>query len=74
MNNEIQQQLGAKIRELRTKKGLSQEDFAFECKLHRSHLGEIERGEANVTLSTLLTIAHALGTSIASLFKGIPGT
>ncbi len=71
MNIEIQKQLGARIRELRVKKGLTQEEFAQECNLHRSHMGEIERGETNVTLSTLHTVAKVLGTSIANLFKGI---
>lgn len=71
MSTEIQQQLGARIRELRKIKGLTQEEFARECQLHRSHTGEIERGETNVTLSTLLTIARVVGTSVANLFKGI---
>jgi transcriptional regulator with XRE-family HTH domain len=63
----IQVQLGSKIRELRTKKGLSQEKLADACGLHRSHMGEIERGRANVTLSTLQAIAQKLQTTPAAL-------
>jgi len=67
----IQKTLGSRIRELRTKKGWSQEEFADHCGIHRSHMGEIERGETNLTLSTLLVITHKLEITISSLFRGI---
>jgi len=67
----IQKTLGSRIRELRLKKGWSQEEFADRCGIHRSHMGEIERGETNLTLSTLLVISQKLDTSISALFKGI---
>jgi transcriptional regulator with XRE-family HTH domain len=68
---DIQKTLGLRIRELRLKRGWSQEEFADICGIHRSHMGEIERGETNLTLSTLLTISQKLEVSISSLFKGI---
>jgi len=68
---QIQQQLGARIRQFRQKKGWSQEEFADRCGIHRSHMGEIERGHANVTLSTLVVIAQTLGTSAATLLRDI---
>jgi transcriptional regulator with XRE-family HTH domain len=67
----IQKDLGARIREMRTKKQWSQEEFADICDIHRSHMGEIERGETNVTLSTLLVVTRKLEITISSLFKGI---
>ena len=67
----IQKALGARIRELRLKKGWSQEAFADVCGIHRSHMGEIERGETNLTLSTMLVLSRHLGVTVASLFKGI---
>lgn len=63
--------LGIRIRELRSKKGWSQEAFADACGINRSHMGQIERGEANVTFGTLFFISQKLETSIASLFHGI---
>ena len=63
--------LGARIRELRSKKGWSQEAFADACGINRSHMGQIERGETNVTFATVYFIAQKLDTSIASLFHGI---
>jgi len=68
---QIQQQLGARIRQFRQKKGWSQEEFADRCGIHRSHMGEIERGNANITLSTLVVIAQTLGTSAATLLRDI---
>jgi len=65
----IQIQLGARIRENRSRMGWSQESFADMCGLNRSHMGEIERGRANITLATLLIIAQKLGTSPAELLK-----
>ena len=37
--------LGARIRQLRKKKGWTQDEFAVICEIHRSHMGKIERGE-----------------------------
>lgn len=69
MNNRVQ--LGARIRELRMEKGWSQEKLADACGLHRSHMGEIERGRANITLATLFIIAEKLQTSGAALLEGL---
>jgi len=67
----VQNELGTRIRELRTQKGWSQESFADRCGINRSHMGDIERGETNVTLATLRTVAQALGTTAAALLQGI---
>jgi transcriptional regulator with XRE-family HTH domain len=63
--------LGIRIRELRSRKGWSQEAFADACGINRSHMGQIERGETNVTFGTLYFISQKLETSIAALFQGI---
>ena len=68
---QIQKAMGNRIRELRQRKGWSQEEFADLCDIHRSHMGEIERGETNATLSTLLAITDQLGITLSALFKGI---
>jgi len=68
---QVQIELGDRIRMLRLRKKLSQEKFADLCKIHRSHMGEIERGETNLTLSTLLILTDKLNTTISSLFRGI---
>jgi len=67
----IQKALGHRIRELRKAKGWAQEAFAHQCGMHRGHMGQIERGESNLTLSTLLVIAEKLGTTVSDLFAEI---
>jgi transcriptional regulator with XRE-family HTH domain len=68
---DIQRKVGAKVRALRLKKGWSQDLFADRSGLHRAHVGEIERGESNVTLQTLKTIADTLEVRIVDLVKGL---
>lgn len=60
---------GKNVRQLREARGLSQEDFADLCELHRTYLSGIERGTRNPTLAILERIAHALGVSAADLLK-----
>ena len=65
---EIKQAFGARMRQLRKAKGLSQEALAFNCGLDRSYLGAIERGEKNVSLINIHRIADALRIQPADLF------
>ena len=67
----IQRALGHRIRELRKAKGWAQETFADHCGMHRGHMGQVERGETNLTLSTLLIIAEQLGIAVSDLFEEI---
>ncbi len=57
-------ELGNYLRKVRERRGLSQEAFAFQCGLHRTYIGAVERGEYNVTLLTLRRITDALGVSL----------
>lgn len=60
--------LGASIRALRLRQGLSQEQLAYDANIGRSYMGGIERGEHNVAVINLCKIASALDTSAANLF------
>jgi transcriptional regulator with XRE-family HTH domain len=66
-----QQKLGKKIRALREKHGLSQEALADLCELNRVHIGSIEHGKINLTLTTLDKVARNLKTTCAALLRGI---
>lgn len=68
---QIQRELGVRIRKLRERKGWSQEEFAAVSGLHRTYVGAVERGEKNLTLSTMHILAKTLQTSIAHLLRGI---
>jgi transcriptional regulator with XRE-family HTH domain len=62
--------LATNIRNFRKAKGLSQEDFADMCGLHRTYIGSVERGERNVTLSTLEVFASVISVSVPQLLAG----
>ncbi len=59
--------LAANLRSFRAAKKLSQEALAELCGLHRTYVGSVERGERNVTLSSLEVLARALGVSVPEL-------
>lgn len=59
--------LADNIRAYRRTKQISQEELAGMCNLHRTYVGSVERGERNVTLRTLETLAAALGVSVPEL-------
>lgn len=59
--------LSENLRFLRNQKGLSQEQLAELCGIHRTYVGSIERGERNVTLSSLERFAAALKVSVPKL-------
>lgn len=61
--------LGKRIREERLKLNLTQEKLAECADISSSYLGQIERGERNVTLDTLLRISNKLNVSIDYLLK-----
>lgn len=65
--NSIQIIFGKKVRDLRIKSGYSQEAFAFECDLHRTYIGCIERGEKNITIVNIEKIAKALKVEVYKL-------
>lgn len=51
--------LGGAIRRERKRLGLSQEDFAEVCDLHRTYVGQIERGEKNISFENILRVSRA---------------
>ena len=60
--------LGQKIRIEKLKRHLSQEKLVELLSLNRNFTGMIERGEKNVTVKSLESIANALETDIKDLF------
>lgn len=61
-------QFGKRLRELRLKTGLSQEELGFRSGLHRTYIGAIERAEQNVSIDNIHKLAKALKLSLAELF------
>lgn len=65
----ILKKVGKRIREIRQKKGLSQEVLAHEAGLDRSYVGSVERGERNISIINLHRIAKALDVEPFELLK-----
>jgi transcriptional regulator with XRE-family HTH domain len=68
---ELQKKIGNRIRSLRLKRGWSQEEFADRCRIHRGHMGQIERGEKNVSVATLEKVGKGLEMTVSALLKGV---
>jgi transcriptional regulator with XRE-family HTH domain len=60
-------EFGDKVRIIRKKQDLSQEELSFKADLHRTYIGMIERGEKNITLKNIEKIAQALNVKIKDL-------
>jgi len=67
----IQKKVGSRIRQLRLQQGWSQDVFADISGIHRAQVGAIERGEMNVTLKTLKTVADALKVKVKDLVEDL---
>jgi transcriptional regulator with XRE-family HTH domain len=68
---ELQRALGQRVRQLRLRKGCSQEAFADHCGVHRTFMGTIERGETNLSFQNLTRIAAGLGVTLSKLLSGV---
>ena len=63
--------LGENIRTYRRNAGLSQEKLAEKSDLHHNYIGDIERGEENVSVDALMRIATALKITLGDLTEGV---
>ncbi|HFD3581265.1 helix-turn-helix transcriptional regulator [Vibrio parahaemolyticus] len=58
---------GMKLREMRKRNGISQDKLALIADIDRSYVGRIERGEVNITLEKVYSLAHALKCDVNEL-------
>jgi len=67
--------LGARIKELRLSKEMTQNDLATHCDFEKASMSRIEAGKTNITILTLHKISKALDIDIVEFFKtdGIAG-
>jgi len=63
--------LAKRIKELRRKRGFSQEAFADHAGLHRVGFGSIEQCRRAPSILTVLKIAQGFGISLSELLKGV---
>ena len=67
----MQKQVGKRVRELREARGLTQEQLAEKAGINGKYFGGVERGEANLTLTTIDKISKALAVPVAELFVNV---
>ena len=67
--SEIQKKVGERVRKLRKRKEISQEELAHRAGLHRTYIGMIERAEKNITFLNIEKIANALDVAIKEIFE-----
>ncbi len=61
--------LGLKIKELRLKKQITQNELAIQCNFEKASMSRIESGKTNVTVLTLRKISKALDTPMMEFFR-----
>lgn len=59
--------IGARIKEIREKQGMTQQDLADACNFEKANMSRIESGGSNFTVKTLYKISQALNTTISDL-------
>lgn len=68
---DIKKHFGEKVKTLRCKSGLSQEELAHRSGIHPTYLSGIERGKRNVALENIYRLAKGLGLSLTDLFRNL---
>ena len=67
----IKQNVGNRIRELRTAAGLSQEKLALAANVDRTYIASVENGKRNISIVNLEKIIKALDSTFAIFFQDL---
>lgn len=69
--SELSELIGKRLRHYRLKQKLTQENVAELAGCHPTYIGQVERGEKNVTIENIYKIASAVSVSLSELFSNI---
>jgi XRE family transcriptional regulator, aerobic/anaerobic benzoate catabolism transcriptional regulator len=61
--------LGARVRELRHRRGMTRKQLALESEVSERHLAQLESGEGNISVLLLRRVANVLNVSLPQLFE-----
>ena len=67
----IEKKIGLRIKEIRNKNNLTQEQLAWEADVDRTYMNHVENGRKNISVKSLEKIIKALGISFSEFFKEI---
>ncbi len=70
----VYSELGCRIRYLRKLKKMSIETLAFESRINKNYLCDLENGRRNPTLLILAKISKGLNITLEELLKGVSNT
>ena len=62
-------ELGAKLKDMRQRKGLTQEELADRCELTKGYISQLENDLTSPSIATLIELLNALGSSLSDFFK-----
>jgi transcriptional regulator with XRE-family HTH domain len=65
----IQVAFGKAMRKFRVSSGLSQEKLAELADVHRTYVGDVERGERNISVVNMVKVAYALGKKLSEMVR-----
>ena len=63
--------VGANIRSIRRRAGMTQEDLAHTAGMHPVEVGRAERGLRDMRISTVVKLARGLGVPVGRLLEGV---
>ncbi len=68
---DLKRAFGLRVRELRDARSWSQEEMGEVSDLHWTYIGQVERGERNLTLLSIHKFARAFKIDMSELLKGL---
>ena len=71
MKEHILIRYGQAVRKVRLEQGLSQEELADRCGLHRTYISDVELGKRNISLENIERIAISLNRTLSDFFKEV---
>lgn len=66
---DIKEAVGKRVKELRNKIGISQEELADNAQLDRTYITSVEHGKRNISIVNVEKLAKALQVSLAEFFS-----
>ena len=71
MKEHILIRYGQAVRKVRLEQGISQEELADRCGLHRTYISDVELGKRNISLENIARIAISLNRTLSDFFKEV---
>ena len=71
MKEHILIRYGQAVRKVRLEQGISQEELADRCGLHRTYISDVELGKRNISLENNERIAISLNRTLSDFFKEV---